>query len=70
MASMAVDLVDSKRLDYLTSCFLNLGFKQDLAHSKGFLLYCFMQSESRFRNQGDDNDKAKRRLFVENLLLK
>ena len=39
------------------------------AKSRAFLLYCYMQSESLFRNQGSSDDKAQRRQFVAQTLL-
>jgi len=69
MARKIVDVVDSKRLAYLEECFAQLGFEPAEARSRAFLLYCYMQSESLFRNQGSDEDKARRRQFVADTLL-
>ena len=69
MARRVVDAVDAKRLTYLEECFANLGFAAPEAKSRAFLLYCYMQSESLFRNQGAADDKARRREFVAATLL-
>jgi len=69
MARRVVDAVDAKRLTYLEECFANLGFATAEAKSRAFLLYCYMQSESLFRNQGSTDDKARRREFVAATLL-
>ena len=69
MARRVVDAVDAKRLTYLEECFANLGFAAPEAKSRAFLLYCYMQSESLFRNQGSAADKARRRDFVSATLL-
>ena len=70
VARKIVDEVDSKRLAYLEECFLALGFKASDARARAFLLYCYMQSESLFRNQGTATDKAERQQFVATSLLK
>ena len=69
MARRVVDAVDAKRLAYLDECFANLGFAAAEAKSRAFLLYCYMQSESLFRNQGSSDDKTQRRQFVAQTLL-
>lgn len=69
MARRVVDAVDAKRLAYLDECFANLGFGAAEAKSRAFLLYCYMQSESLFRNQGSSDDKTQRRQFVAQTLL-
>jgi len=68
-ARRVVDVVDAKRLAYLEECFANLGFPAAEAKSRAFLLYCYMQSESLFRNQGSAEEKARRRQFVAEVLL-
>ena len=68
-ARRVVDAVDAKRLAYLEECFANLGFAAEEARSRAFLLYCYMQSESLFRNQGTAADKEQRRRFVADILL-
>lgn len=70
MARKVVDVVDAKRLAYLDECFAQLGFPAQEAKSRAFLLYCYMQSESLFRNQGSADDKIRRREFVASILLK
>jgi AcrR family transcriptional regulator len=69
MARNVVDAVDAKRLTYLEECFTNLGFAPRDAKSRAFLLYCYMQSESLFRNQGTAENKTQRRQFVAEILL-
>jgi AcrR family transcriptional regulator len=69
MARKIVDEVDAKRLAYLEGCFKSLGFSPTAVRSRAFTLYCYMQSESLFRNQGSDDDKKQRRRFVERILL-
>jgi AcrR family transcriptional regulator len=69
MARRIVDAVDAKRLVYLEECFAELGFSADDAKSRAFLLYCYMQSESLFRNQGSAKDKQQRQVFVAEVLL-
>lgn len=69
MARMIVDEVDAKRLAYIEECFLSCGFDARSARSRAFTLYCYMQSESLFRNQGSAADKAERRRFVAQMLL-
>jgi AcrR family transcriptional regulator len=69
MARKVVDTVDAKRLTYLEECFSSLGFTAPEAKARAFLLYCYMQSESLFRNQGSADDKAQRRQFVAATLL-
>lgn len=69
MARRVVDTVDAKRLTYLEECFANLGFPTAEVKSRAFLLYCYMQSESLFRNQGSTDEKAGRREFVAKTLL-
>jgi AcrR family transcriptional regulator len=68
-ARMVVDEVDAKRLTYLEECFASLGFVPTAARARAFTLYCYMQSESLFRNQGTAQDKAERRRFVAHMLL-
>ena len=68
-ARMVVDEVDSKRLAYIEECFTSLGFSSKAARARAFTLYCYMQSESLFRNQGSATDKAERRQFVARMLL-
>lgn len=68
-ARRVVDAVDAKRLAYIEECFANLGFAAPEAKSRAFLLYCYMQSESLFRNQGSAEEKAQRRQFVAEVLL-
>lgn len=70
MARQAVDEVDGKRLAYIEECFASLGFAPQDARSRAFTLYCYMQSESLFRNQGSEADKQARRRFVEQMLLR
>ncbi|MDM0043868.1 TetR/AcrR family transcriptional regulator [Variovorax dokdonensis] len=69
MARRVVDAVDAKRLAYLEECFSNLGFVLPDAKARAFLLYCYMQSESLFRNQGSTDEKTQRREFVARTLL-
>ncbi len=69
MARAVVDRVDAKRLEYIEECFSSLGFDGAEAKSRAFLLYCYMQSESLFRNQGSAADKESRRAFVAGTLL-
>ena len=69
MARRVVDAVDAKRLTYLEECFVNLGFAAAEAKARAFLLYCYMQSESLFRNQGSTEEKTQRREFVAKTLL-
>jgi AcrR family transcriptional regulator len=68
-ARMVVDEVDAKRLTYLEECFASLGFDAQSARARAFTLYCYMQSESLFRNQGSTSDKAERRRFIARMLL-
>lgn len=70
MARQVVDAVDAKRLAYLEECFINLDFPDSEARPRAFLLYCYMQSESLFRNQGSEEDKEQRRRFVAAILLR
>lgn len=69
MARMIVDEVDAKRLAYIQECFASLGFDATAARARAFTLYCYMQSESLFRNQGSAEHKAERRRFVARMLL-
>jgi AcrR family transcriptional regulator len=69
MARQIVDEVDAKRLTYLEGCFKSLGFTPKAIRARAFTLYCYMQSESLFRNQGSEKDKKERRQFVERILL-
>jgi AcrR family transcriptional regulator len=69
MARTVVDRVDRKRLEYIEGIFTSLGFELDDAKARAFLLYCYMQSESLFRNQGNVSDKQNRRAFVSQTLL-
>lgn len=69
-ARKVVDKVDAQRLVYIKECFTHLGFDDASAKSRAFLLYCYMQSESLFRNQGSLAEKAERRRFVASTLLK
>ena len=68
-ARMIVDQVDAKRLVYITECFTSLGFSAAEAKARAFVLYCYMQSESLFRNQGSASDKSERRKFIAQMLL-
>ena len=68
-ARMVVDEVDSRRLGYLRECFLSLGFAPAEARARAFMLYCYMQSESLFKNQGNEADHEQRRLFAARLLI-
>lgn len=68
-ARMIVDEVDAKRLAYLAECFASLGFDAGEARARAFVLYCYMQSESLFRNQGTASDKSERRRFIAQMLL-
>jgi len=67
-ARAVVDAVDAQRLTYLEECFASLGFAPQAARARAFMLYCYMQSESLFRNQGSAADKAERRRFVARML--
>lgn len=69
MARNVVDQADAKRLEYIQACFVELGFRHSEAKARAFLLYCYMQSESLFRNQGSASDKECRRELVANLVL-
>ncbi|HYP85940.1 TetR/AcrR family transcriptional regulator [Variovorax sp.] len=69
MARRVVDAVDAKRLVYLQECFGELGFAEPDAKSRAFVLYCYMQSESLFHNQGSTDDKQRRQRFVAETLL-
>lgn len=69
MARDVVDKVDAKRLEYIQECFSHLGFQRSEAKARAFLLYCYMQSESLFSNQGSAGDKECRRELVANLVL-
>lgn len=68
-ARMVVDAVDAKRLTYIEECFASLGFEAAEARARAFALYCYMQSESLFRNQGTEADKKERRRFITRMLL-
>ncbi|WP_382157213.1 TetR/AcrR family transcriptional regulator [Hydrogenophaga sp. ANAO-22] len=68
-ARMIVDQVDAKRLAYITECFSSLDFNAAEAKARAFVLYCYMQSESLFRNQGSAGDKSERRKFISKMLL-
>jgi AcrR family transcriptional regulator len=68
-ARTIVDQVDAKRLAYITECFASLGFSAAEAKARAFVLYCYMQSESLFRNQGTPSDKSERRKFIAQMLL-
>lgn len=68
-ARLIVDKVDAKRLDYIFECFSSLGFEPADAKARAFVLYCYMQSESLFRNQGTVADKGERRQFIAQMLL-
>lgn len=68
-ARMVVDAVDAKRLSYIEACFGSLGFEAEEARARAFTLYCYMQSESLFRNQGSEADKTQRRRFITRMLL-
>lgn len=69
MARQIVDEVDAKRLAYIEECFSSLGFPTPAVRARAFTLYCYMQSESLFRNQGSEVEKKERRRFVERVLL-
>jgi len=69
MARAAVDEVDAERLAYMEGIFLSLGFDKTSARTRSFMLYCYMQSESLFHNQGSGADKVARRQFVASTLL-
>jgi len=68
-ARLIVDRVDAKRLAYITECFSSLGHDAAEAKARAFVLYCYMQSESLFRNQGSAIEKAQRRKFIAQMLL-
>ncbi|HSV51972.1 MAG TPA: helix-turn-helix domain-containing protein [Burkholderiaceae bacterium] len=68
-ARMIVDEVDAKRLAYLAECFASLRFDAQQVRARAFVLYCYMQSESLFRNQGTASDKSERRRFIAQVLL-
>lgn len=68
-ARAVVDAVDAQRLVYIEECFASLGFAPKSARARAFMLYCYMQSESLFRNQGSSADKAERRRFVARMLM-
>lgn len=68
-ARMVVDAVDAKRLTYIEECFVSLGFETASARARAFTLYCYMQSESLFSNQGSEADKTERRRFITRMLL-
>jgi AcrR family transcriptional regulator len=68
-ARTVVDEVDAKRLSYLQECFVVMGFDKQQAGARAFVLYCYMQSESLFRNQGTDEEKSERRRFIADMLL-
>jgi len=67
-ARAVVDEVDSVRLEYIRHVFAALGFDDDQARHRAFLLYSYMQGESLFRSLGGGSQQACRRHFVEQLL--
>lgn len=67
-ARAVVDEVDAVRLDYIRHAFEQLGFADDQARHRAFLLYSYMQGESLFRSLGGGSQQADRRRFVEQLL--
>lgn len=67
-ARAVVDQVDAERLDYIESCFVQLGFEAKAAANRAFLLYSYMQGESQLRSLGSEAQKDARRVFVEQLL--
>lgn len=68
IARAVVDEVDAMRLRYIGDCFARLGFDPLAAQNRAFVMYSYMQSESLFRAQGSDEDKQRRRTFIERLL--
>jgi AcrR family transcriptional regulator len=69
MARMIVDEVDAKRLAYIEECFASIGYRPKEARARAFALYCYIQSESLFRNQGTADDKKERRRYIARSLL-
>lgn len=68
MARHYVDEVDTKRLAYITHCFIALGKSIPEGKRYAFLLYSYMIGESLLANQGSEDESEQRRQFVEKLL--
>lgn len=70
MARHAVDEVDSKRLSYISHCFVALGFSIREAQHRAFLLYSYMMGEALLKNQGTEAQREDRLRFVQEWLLR
>lgn len=68
MARHYVDEVDTKRLAYITHCFVALGKSIAESTRYAFLLYSYMIGESLLANQGSASEREQRCLFVKALL--
>jgi len=64
-----VEVVDALRYDYIVHCFVEVGCAPAVARERAFVLYGYQQSEALLFNLGSDADRARRRLFVEKMLL-
>lgn len=69
MAQAAVDEADASRIAYHESVFRALGFGDQDARMRAFLLYSYEVAESLLTRQGNEADKRERSAFVERLVL-
>lgn len=67
LAQAALDASDAARLDYHATIFRALGFGEDEARARAFMLYSYEVGESLLARQGGAADKAARRAFMERL---
>jgi len=68
MARRALDDVDARRLSHIGACFTALGFGDDEARSRAFMLYAYEVAESLLFNQGTAAQKTARSRLAEQLL--
>jgi len=68
MARQAVDAADASRIAYHETIFAALGFADDEARQRGFLLYSYEVAESLLHRQGTLAQRQARAAFVERLM--
>jgi len=68
MARQAVDASDARRIAYHETIFTALGFAEEEARQRGFLLYSYEVAESLLHRQGSALQRQARSAFVEQLM--
>jgi hypothetical protein len=69
LARLAVDAADAARIGYHREIFVALGFAEDDARQRAFLLYGYEVAESLLHGQGSLAQRQARAAYVERLML-